>query len=100
MELKEFLHILYKDVGDCYIGVPYINNGKVVTEWFHSSKIDAMADYIVEAGTSYNTYYCVNPRKKRLATYARGGAEDVRCVVCACINIVEMLCGLQKIMLL
>lgn len=60
MELNEFLHILYKDVGDCYIGVPYINNEKVVTEWFHASKIDAMADYIVETGTSYNTFLFTN----------------------------------------
>ena len=83
MELKEFLHILYKDVGDCYIGVPYINEGKVVTEWFRSHNLDAMADYIVEKGTSYNTYYCVNPRKKRLPTYVRGSTEDVKCVICA-----------------
>lgn len=41
-----------------------------------------MADYIVETGISYNTYYCVDPRKKRLPTYARGGAEDVQCVIC------------------
>lgn len=83
MELKEFLHILYKDVGDCYIGVPHIDNGRVVTEWFHSSNLDAMADYIVVTGTSYNTYYCVNPRKKMLPTYMRGGAEEVQCVICA-----------------
>ena len=55
MELKEFLHILYNDVGDCYIGVPYINAGKVVTEWFHSSNLDVMADYILEAGAAYLT---------------------------------------------
>lgn len=82
MEVKEFLHTLYEKVGDGYIGVPHIENGKVVTKWFQLSEIDEMADYVVEIGATNNTYYSVNPRKKQLPSYLRGGTEDVKCVVC------------------
>ena len=81
MNTKEFLNVLYSNVEDGYIGIPYIENGNVITKWFHSSELDDIATYIVEEGVKHNTYYCINPRKKRLSTYIRGSDKDVKCVV-------------------
>lgn len=81
MNTREFLDILYGKVDDGYIGISYIENGNVRTKWFHSSELDASASYIIEEGKIHNTYYCVNPRKKRLSPYIRGSDKDVKCVV-------------------
>lgn len=81
MNTREFLDILYGKVDDGYIGISYIENGNVRTKWFHSSERDEVASYIIEEGKIHNTYYCVNPRKKRLSPYIRGSDKDVKCIV-------------------
>ena len=81
MEVREFLQVLYGNVDDGYIGIPYIEKGNVATRWFHSSELDDASAYILEEGKKHNTYYCVNPRKKRLSPYARGSDKDVKCIV-------------------
>mgnify|MGYP000867627598 CR=1 FL=1 len=81
MNTREFLDVIYRNVEDGYICIPYIENGNVITKWFHSSEIDSIATYIIEEGVKHNTYYCINPRKKRLSTYIRGSDKDVKCVV-------------------
>lgn len=81
MNTREFLNILYGKVDDGYIGISYIENGNVRTKWFHSSELDASTSYIIEEGKIHNTYYCVNPLKKRLSPYIRGSDKDVKCVV-------------------
>lgn len=81
MNTREFLDILYGKVNDGYIGISYIENGSVVTKWFHFSELDAIASYIIEEGKIHNTYYCLNPRKKRLSPYIRSSDKDVKCVV-------------------
>lgn len=81
MNTREFLDILYRKVDEGYIGILYIENGNVLTRWFHSSEMDAIASYIIKEGKIHNTYYCVNPRKKRLPPYIRGSDKDVKCVL-------------------
>lgn len=81
MEVKEFLQVLYGKVDDGYIGIPHIEKGNVITKWFHVSELDMAAAYITEEGKQHNTYYCVNPRKKRFSPYIRGSDKDVKCIV-------------------
>ncbi len=59
MNVRDFLNILYGKVDDGYIGIPYIENIKVVTKWFHSSELDDIAKCIIEEGKKHNTYYCI-----------------------------------------
>ncbi len=83
MNTREFLGVLYENVDGGYIGTTYLEKGKATTKWFHTSELDAAADYIFQEGKKHNTYYCVNPRIKELASYKRGSADDISCVVAA-----------------
>ena len=83
MNTREFLGVLYEKVDDGYIGASYLENGKTVTKWFSSYALDDMASYIIQEGAKHNTYYCVNPRVRKLPPYKRGSADDIDCVVAA-----------------
>ncbi len=48
MNTREFLGVLYENVDGGYIGTTYLEKGKATTKWFHTSELDAAADYIFQ----------------------------------------------------
>ena len=82
MSLENVIDTLYGKLEKGYMSVTYLADTPY-TRYFPVGQEDALVAYAEECGRQYNTYIGVNPRSTALASYKRGGREDICAVVCA-----------------
>jgi len=82
MNLKKVIDALYGKLDEGYMSVTYLADTPY-TRYFPVGQKDALVAYAEEYGQQYNTYIGVNPRSTAMASYRRGGREDICAVVCA-----------------